>query len=196
MIALHMKDGWTSLMRAAYHGRADCVRALVNRGADVNHYNNVGRTSLMYASGIGNAECVKVLLDGSAQTNLKEECEKTALVFALHYGHIDCVKVLLDVKTHHHIDAGSDLYQERLMEASRNGTLEKAIKSIQAEMNCDKDWYLARIRDYLADHACSGLPLAGLLKPHPLKDTLVCSKGRCPLPLSGLITWNKWEVPF
>eukprot|EP00731_Ephydatia_muelleri_P013368 Em0007g678a len=132
------KDGWTSLMRAAYHGRADCVRALVNRGADVNHCNNVGRTSLMYASGIGNAECVKVLLDGGAQTNLKEECEKTALVFALHYGHIDCVKVLLDVKTHHHIDAGSDLYKERLMEASRNGKLEEAIKLIQAEMNSDK----------------------------------------------------------
>ncbi|KAL5509360.1 hypothetical protein EMCRGX_G004720 [Ephydatia muelleri] len=138
-----LQDGWASLMRAAYHGHANCVRALVNRGADVNHCNNVGRTSLMYASGISNAECVKVLLDGGAQINLKEE--------------------------------------ERLMEASRNGTLEEAIKSIQAEMNCDKDWYLARIRDYLAYHACSGLPLAGLLKPHPLK-------GRCPLPLSGLIS--------
>ncbi|KAL5509369.1 hypothetical protein EMCRGX_G004730 [Ephydatia muelleri] len=43
-----------------------------------------------------------------------------------------------------------------------------------------EDWYLARIRDYLADHACSGLPLAGLLKPHPLKDTLGLLKGKVP----------------
>ena len=43
-----------------------------------------------------------------------------------------------------------------------------------------QDWYLAMIRDYLADPACSGLALARLLEPLPLKDTLALLQGEVP----------------
>ncbi|KAL5499651.1 hypothetical protein EMCRGX_G011104 [Ephydatia muelleri] len=43
-----------------------------------------------------------------------------------------------------------------------------------------QDWYLAMIRDYLADPACSGLAFARLLEPLPLKDTLALLQGEVP----------------
>ena len=37
------QNGWTALMRAAEHGRADCVRLLIDSGADKDAKDNVRR---------------------------------------------------------------------------------------------------------------------------------------------------------
>ncbi|KAL5509353.1 hypothetical protein EMCRGX_G004711 [Ephydatia muelleri] len=58
-------------------------------------------------------------------------------MYASGIGNAECVKVLLDGSAQTNLKE-----EERLMEASRNGTLEKAIKSIQAEMNCDKPGHM------------------------------------------------------
>ena len=41
LLVLLPQCGWTALMRAAMKGRSDCVRLLLERGADVNADANV-----------------------------------------------------------------------------------------------------------------------------------------------------------
>ncbi|KAL5515199.1 hypothetical protein EMCRGX_G000331 [Ephydatia muelleri] len=56
-------DGGTALMWASGWGHMECVKVLLDRGADVNMQDKNGWTALMKASKSGHMECVKVLLD-------------------------------------------------------------------------------------------------------------------------------------
>ncbi|WAM00056.1 ankyrin repeat domain-containing protein [Streptomyces sp. Je 1-369] len=53
-------------MLAAYHGHADAVRALVERGADTNRANDRGQTPLAGAVFKGEDAVIRALLDGGA----------------------------------------------------------------------------------------------------------------------------------
>ena len=51
------------LKNAACQGRAECLRSLMQRGADVNKRDVVGCTAAHYAAGQGHREALLVLLD-------------------------------------------------------------------------------------------------------------------------------------
>jgi ankyrin repeat protein len=53
-------------MLAAYHGHADAVRALLERGAEADRVNDRGQTPLAGAVFKGEAEVVRALLDSGA----------------------------------------------------------------------------------------------------------------------------------
>ena len=89
------KDGWTALMLASINGHTDCVKLLIDNGADANLQNEVERSALIYAASDGYKECVKLLIDNGADVNSQSEDGWSALMLASYNGYKECVKLLI-----------------------------------------------------------------------------------------------------
>ncbi|HEX6648665.1 MAG TPA: ankyrin repeat domain-containing protein [Pyrinomonadaceae bacterium] len=77
------KFGMTALMRAAYHGHAQMVRALVRRGADPNLARNDKFTALALAAFFGHTETVRILIEHGAKTEVITRCGASAKTWAI-----------------------------------------------------------------------------------------------------------------
>ena len=64
------EHGMTALMRAAYHGRVQMVRALLENGADPNVMRNDKFTALSLAAFFGHGEIVDILIEHGAKTDV------------------------------------------------------------------------------------------------------------------------------
>ena len=64
------EHGMTALMRAAYHGRVEMVRVLLQHGADPNVTRNDNFTALSLAAFFGHAEIVEILMGHGAKTDV------------------------------------------------------------------------------------------------------------------------------
>jgi ankyrin repeat protein len=91
-INLRNRNGETALSIAAYLGRAQYVRRLVEAGAEINFF---GWPPLAYAAYNGHAEIVDYLAGRGAEVDAKAENGSTALFFAARLGHVEAVKTLL-----------------------------------------------------------------------------------------------------
>jgi ankyrin repeat protein len=89
--------GETALSLAAYFGRANYARRLIDAGAEVNFF---GWPPLVYAACNGHTEIVDLLIGKGAEINGKTENGSTALFFASRFGHLATVQALL----RHHAD--------------------------------------------------------------------------------------------
>ena len=88
-------EGSTPLMYAALYGNSDCVRLLLENGADPNSRNEAGTTALMWA--LADAEKTRLLLDHKADVNARSDDGRTPLIIAAsQYGSGAVVKLLLD----------------------------------------------------------------------------------------------------
>eukprot|EP00798_Chlamydomonas_sp_ICE-L_P022789 gene22789-biopygen31438 len=88
--------GRTPLHNAAREGHVECIKALLDRGAEVETQDNYGRTPLQDAAWKGNVECIKALLDRGAEVNTQDSVGSTPLHKAACNGHVECIKALLD----------------------------------------------------------------------------------------------------
>ena len=117
----------TPLMWAAREGHTDCVKYLIQNGAemdvftaamigdmaeikrlveaghDVNQRDEWERTPLMWAAREGHTDCVKYLLQNGAQLDLTDHVGNTALHLAAEGGHLEVLKRL--------VEAGQDVNQ-------------------------------------------------------------------------------------
>ena len=77
------KEGWTALIIAAYNGCYECVKQLINAGAEVNAHNNNFTTVLMYAktnaSKTKDNRIINYLLENGADIKLKDVFGKTVI---------------------------------------------------------------------------------------------------------------------
>jgi len=90
-------------LQQAAEDNLDRVRALIDKGAEVNARDSTGRTALMVAAARNQVEILKVLLQKGADVNEKTTGATpawmngwTALMYAANHGNCDAVKVLLD----------------------------------------------------------------------------------------------------
>jgi ankyrin repeat protein len=91
-VNMRNRNGETALSIAAYLGRAQYVRRLVEAGAEVNFF---GWPPLAYAAYNGHAEIADYLIGRGAEVDAKTENGSTALFFASRLGHVETVKALL-----------------------------------------------------------------------------------------------------
>jgi Ankyrin repeats (3 copies) len=76
------KHGMTALMRAAFHGHARMVRALLEHGADPNLTRNDKFTALALAAFFGHTEIVRILIEHGAKTEVVTRCGTSAHMWA------------------------------------------------------------------------------------------------------------------
>lgn len=76
------EHGMTALMRAAYHGRVQMVRVLLEHGADPNLARNDNFTALSLAAFFGHAEIVEILLGYGAKTDVVTRFNTSPYIWA------------------------------------------------------------------------------------------------------------------
>ncbi|RXM37225.1 Ankyrin repeat and MYND domain-containing protein 2 [Acipenser ruthenus] len=96
MTNLHpVKHGMTPLMHAAYKGKEDMCKLLLQHGADVNcNEQEHGYTALMFAGFSGNKNITYMMLEAGAETNVVNSVGRTAAQMAAFVGQHDCVTVI------------------------------------------------------------------------------------------------------
>ncbi|MCJ8740251.1 hypothetical protein PDJAM_G00056730 [Pangasius djambal] len=87
--------GMTPLMHAAYKGKADMCKLLLQHGADVNcNEHEHGYTALMFAGLSGKTDITWMMLDAGAETDVVNSVGRTAAQMAAFVGQHDCVTVI------------------------------------------------------------------------------------------------------
>jgi hypothetical protein len=132
------------LIDAAKSGNAEAVKALLDKGVDVNAADKDDTTALIYTSMHGHTETVKTLLDKGANVNAVNNDGWTALMRASRNDHTETVKALLDKGANVNV-ADKDGWTA-LIYASNNGHTEtvRALLDKGANVNAaDKDGEVA-----------------------------------------------------
>ena len=88
--------GRCPLYIAAKNGRADTVRALIERGADVNQATNDGATPVFVASQEGHTAALTLLLEKGGNANQAIHGGATPVLIATQNGHTAALKLLLE----------------------------------------------------------------------------------------------------
>lgn len=105
------------LWEAARKGDAAAVKALLDKGADVNAKFRYGATALSYAADKGHVEVVNVLLERGADVNVKDTFyQSTPIQWAIEKGHVQIIKALLD--------KGAEGVEDVLLAGAREGNAE------------------------------------------------------------------------
>ena len=89
--------GWPAIMRAAYFGHGEIVRALLESGAapDLREMHQ-GATALSFAARQNHADTVRMLLDAGANPNAALTNGWTSLMWAVERGSPDVVRMLIE----------------------------------------------------------------------------------------------------
>lgn len=124
------REGMTALIHAAYEGKPDTLRALLDSKVKIEARTEDGRTALMYAAGWGDASKVKLLLDAGARTDARAADGWTALMWAAARGEPASVKALVQAGAD--VNAANKWRQTALMAASRAGSAEKVAMLLEA----------------------------------------------------------------
>jgi hypothetical protein len=79
---------------AAQSGKADVVRLLLLKGANVNKKSYMDMTALIWAAKNNHPEIVRMLIDSGADNNITDKNGKTALMYAEENGYQEIVRLL------------------------------------------------------------------------------------------------------
>jgi len=98
LVSVMSPDGWTPLHLAAFFGKGEAVRVLLNKGASptARSTNQMANTPLHAAAAGKHAEIVKLLLDHGANANARQHGGWAPLHSAALNGDLDSARALLD----------------------------------------------------------------------------------------------------
>ncbi|XP_049795039.1 serine/threonine-protein phosphatase 6 regulatory ankyrin repeat subunit A-like [Schistocerca nitens] len=83
------------LLDAARKGDTECIRQLIEAGADVDFQTGDGARAIHFAAVAGNADCIKWLLSAGADVNVKDKAGSTPQHYAAVRGSAESVRLLL-----------------------------------------------------------------------------------------------------
>jgi len=86
----------TPLITAAFLGKTEAAKILIDAGADLNYKNIDGSTALHTAAAFGKTEAAKILIDAGADLNCQNNAGATALHTAAFFCHVEIVEALLE----------------------------------------------------------------------------------------------------
>jgi hypothetical protein len=114
-----MMGPWTPLNHAAWYGKLEVGRCLVDRGANINAQDKDCDTPLINAAHRGHVEFTRMLLERGAEIDAQNSSGDTALHLSIRKGHTQAVRLLLE----HGADANvrNNLDDTPSMLASRDG---------------------------------------------------------------------------
>jgi uncharacterized protein len=97
LIQAQSSDGWTSLHLAAFFGKVDAARFLLNKGAEVNarSKNAMENTPLHAAAAGRHAEIIKLLIEHGASVNARQHGGWTPMHAAAQSGDLEIAKTLV-----------------------------------------------------------------------------------------------------
>ena len=101
------------------YAKADSLEVLLSAGADVNAANTNGVTALMLNAMRGDSVSTLRLLEAGADVNSADRMGETALSRALFFGHTDCVKLMIDAGAD--VNAANNAGDTALMTAALGG---------------------------------------------------------------------------
>ena len=97
------EDGVTPATLAVDQGRTECLKILLEAGADIDKADRLGRTPLNVAASKGQIQCVKLLLEAGADIGKdglgpegSDDSDWTAAHCAAMMGHTECLRALLE----------------------------------------------------------------------------------------------------
>ena len=126
--------GTTAIIYAARQGKADCVKKLIEAGADVNNASQdnerEGNTPSMAAMVSRNAQCVRELIKAGADLNIPDKNGMTALMIASDY--LDKGDFFQLIKTGAEVNLTflADIARKLLMAADRAGIQYSLLQTI------------------------------------------------------------------
>jgi ankyrin repeat protein len=95
--------GMMPLHEACFHGHAEVVKMLLNRGVDASITGKDGWISIHAAAFNGHAEVIQTLLEAGGDPNTMDKRRWTPLMYASYGGHHEAIRVLLRNRAHSHI---------------------------------------------------------------------------------------------
>jgi hypothetical protein len=110
------EHGMTALMRAAYHGRVEMVRVLLELGADPNVTRNDNFTALSLAAFFGHAEIVELLMRHGASTDVATRFGTSPYIWAKARSFGDVARCL-----------------EKRRHESKESVIEKSVSPVECE---------------------------------------------------------------
>ena len=128
-VNLKCRMGFTPLHSAVMAASIECVKLLLEGGADVNSRNNRGDTALYYAVQRDNMEIVKLLLRHNADISIPGDQLNTPMHQAARVGSTEVVQMLLE--------AGGDvsmqnLFRSRPLHLAMDGNSPEVVQLLQA----------------------------------------------------------------
>mmetsp|Transcript_6945 Transcript_6945/g.11197 ORF Transcript_6945/g.11197 Transcript_6945/m.11197 type:complete len:389 (-) Transcript_6945:166-1332(-) len=127
------KSLWTPLHNAAAGGNTAIMRALIDRGADVNAKTVSGRTPLHCAAEKGREHAIKTLLANKAEINARDASGWTPVFLAAVHGHYKALVMLAGTK-------GVDLQkQDELGRTLRQWTDDRLWTKLAEELGLEDD---------------------------------------------------------
>lgn len=118
-----------------YAKTSTATKLLLEAGAEINIQDMDGYTPLMFASMNGHCDLLKLLLESGANSNLRNSLDNTALIIASMYGCNICIKLL--IKYHADLNVKGRISSTALITAARRGHIQvvKTLLSAKAHVN-------------------------------------------------------------
>ena len=88
-------QGMTALMYASMKGEVECVRLLIEAGADFERRDDYGLDPLIYAAKGGHVGCVRLLIELGASPNAEYYIDESPLFLASERRNVECVRLLI-----------------------------------------------------------------------------------------------------
>lgn len=135
------------LLLAARTGNLAAVKAILNRGINVNFQGEFRMTALMKASKCGHQEIVQYLLEHKANPNIQAQDGMTALMEAASWGEIETAKLLAkNSRTNLNLRTQSEYTALLLAIAHKNIDTAKDLITLGAEYTqADQNWVENRL---------------------------------------------------